>query len=49
MSRMGHGRWGISTGSGSARLVAELVLGRSVTIPSAFDPGRFGGVPGRVG
>ncbi|MEO7333711.1 MAG: FAD-binding oxidoreductase, partial [Gemmatimonadales bacterium] len=37
----GHGPWGISTGPGSARLVAELALGRSVEIPAAFDPGRF--------
>ncbi len=38
----GHGPWGISTGPGSARLLAELVLGRPVEIPEAFDPGRFG-------
>jgi len=38
----GHGPWGISTGPGSARLVSDLVLGRPVDIPAAFDPGRFG-------
>jgi glycine/D-amino acid oxidase-like deaminating enzyme len=38
----GHGPWGISTGPGSARLVADLALGRPVTVPEAFDPGRFG-------
>ena len=38
----GHGPWGISTGPGSARLVSDLVLGRRVDIPAAFDPGRFG-------
>ncbi len=38
----GHGPWGISTGPGSARLVADLVLGRPPTIPSALDPARFG-------
>lgn len=38
----GHGPWGISTGPGSARLVADLVLGREVAIPGVFDPARFG-------
>lgn len=38
----GHGPWGISTGPGSARLLADLVLGKEVDIPAAFDPGRFG-------
>lgn len=38
----GHGPWGISTGPGSARLVADLVLGRSPAIPAALDPSRFG-------
>jgi len=41
----GHGPWGISTGPGSAHLVADLVLGREVDIPEAFDPGRFGEPP----
>jgi len=39
----GHGPWGISTGPETARLVAELMLGRSPTIPAELDPGRFGG------
>jgi glycine/D-amino acid oxidase-like deaminating enzyme len=38
----GHGPWGISTGPGSARLLADLVLGRGGGIPAAFDPARFG-------
>jgi glycine/D-amino acid oxidase-like deaminating enzyme len=38
----GHGPWGISTGPGSARLVADAILGRGAAIPAAFDPGRFG-------
>jgi glycine/D-amino acid oxidase-like deaminating enzyme len=38
----GHGAWGISTGPGSATLVADLILGRRPKIPVAFDPGRFG-------
>jgi D-hydroxyproline dehydrogenase subunit beta len=38
----GHGAWGISTGPATARQVADLVLGRSPAIDSAFDPGRFG-------
>jgi glycine/D-amino acid oxidase-like deaminating enzyme len=38
----GHGPWGISTGPGSARLVADLVLGGATTVPSALDSGRFG-------
>jgi glycine/D-amino acid oxidase-like deaminating enzyme len=41
----GHGSWGISTGPASARLVADLVLGRSPVIDPALDPARFG-VPG---
>ncbi len=43
----GHGPWGISTGPGSARILADLVLGRAADIPAAFDPARFGG-PGSV-
>ena len=43
----GHGPWGISTGPGSARLVAEAILGRSPTIPAALAADRFG-VPGVV-
>ena len=38
----GHGPWGISTGPASARLIADLALGRSVTIPAALDAARFG-------
>ncbi len=37
----GHGAWGISLGPGSARLVADLVLGRADAPPPAFDPARF--------
>ena len=37
----GHGAWGISLGPGSARLVADLVLGRANAAPAAFDPARF--------
>ena len=38
----GHGPWGITTGPASARLVADLVLGRPVGIDLAIDPMRFG-------
>jgi glycine/D-amino acid oxidase-like deaminating enzyme len=38
----GHGPWGISTGPGSARLIADLVLGRLPEIPVELDPARFG-------
>ena len=38
----GHGPWGISTGPGSARLTADLVLGREPSIPAELDPLRFG-------
>jgi glycine/D-amino acid oxidase-like deaminating enzyme len=38
----GHGAWGISTGPASARLVADLMLGRPAAIPAELDPGRFG-------
>ena len=38
----GHGPWGISTGPGSARLVADLVLGDTSAPPAALDPARFG-------
>ena len=37
----GHGPWGISTGPATAALVADLMLGRPVTIPAELDPGRF--------
>ena len=38
----GHGPWGISTGPGSAALVADIIIGRGPPIAPAFDPGRFG-------
>lgn len=41
----GHGPWGISTGPASARLVVDTMLGRKGSIPTVFDPGRFGPVP----
>ena len=41
----GHGPWGISTGPASARLVANIILGRDAAIGAELDPGRFG-VPG---
>ncbi|HLE42697.1 MAG TPA: FAD-dependent oxidoreductase [Methylomirabilota bacterium] len=37
----GHGPWGISTGPETARLVADLILGRPVAIPAELDPARF--------
>lgn len=43
----GHGPWGISTGPGSARLVADAILGRSSSIPAALAAERFG-LPGIV-
>lgn len=42
----GHGPWGISTGPGSARLVADLMLGRDPAIPVVLGPERFGTLPG---
>jgi glycine/D-amino acid oxidase-like deaminating enzyme len=39
----GHGPWGISTAPGSAKLLADLVLGRRAGVPPALDPARFGG------
>ncbi|HEX5012800.1 MAG TPA: FAD-dependent oxidoreductase [Candidatus Limnocylindrales bacterium] len=40
----GHGPWGISTGPGSARLIADVVLGRTAVadVPGALDAARFG-------
>jgi glycine/D-amino acid oxidase-like deaminating enzyme len=38
----GHGPWGISTGPASARLVADIVLGRAPGIPPELSPARFG-------
>jgi len=48
----GHGPWGISTGPGSARLVADAILehappGVPDAIPAGLDVGRFG-APGRA-
>ena len=37
----GHGPWGISTGPGTARMVADLVLGHEAAIPAALAPERF--------
>jgi glycine/D-amino acid oxidase-like deaminating enzyme len=37
----GHGPWGISTGPATARLIADLVLGREVAIPKALAARRF--------
>jgi len=46
----GHGMWGISTGPGSARLVADAILGRpgGGSIPAELAVGRFG-APGGIG
>ena len=41
----GHGSWGISTGPASARLAADLILGREPLIPAELDPARFGAPP----
>jgi glycine/D-amino acid oxidase-like deaminating enzyme len=41
----GHGPWGISTGPASARMVADLIVGREPGIPAALGPGRFGPIP----
>ena len=38
----GHGPWGISIGPASARMVADLILGRDVTVPPELDAARFG-------
>jgi glycine/D-amino acid oxidase-like deaminating enzyme len=38
----GHGPWGISTGPATARMVADLVLGRDAGVPAELDPTRFG-------
>ena len=38
----GHGPWGISTGPASARLVADLILGREPAIAAELSPDRFG-------
>ena len=41
----GHGSWGISTGPASARLAADLILGREPLIPAELEPARFGAPP----
>ena len=41
----GHGPWGISTGPASARLVADMMLGRAPTIARELSPARFGPLP----
>ena len=38
----GHGPWGISTGPATARMIADLILGKEPAIPAALLPGRFG-------
>jgi glycine/D-amino acid oxidase-like deaminating enzyme len=38
----GHGPWGVSLGPGSARVVADAVLGRPVEIPAEVAAARFG-------
>ena len=37
----GHGPWGISIGPASARLVADLILGRDAAVPRELDAARF--------
>ena len=37
----GHGLWGVSLGPGSARLVADAVLGRDPAIPAELAADRF--------
>jgi glycine/D-amino acid oxidase-like deaminating enzyme len=37
----GHGPWGISTGPGSAALLADLIVDGDGAIDGAFDPARF--------
>jgi glycine/D-amino acid oxidase-like deaminating enzyme len=38
----GHGPWGLSAGPGSARLVAEALLGATAAIPPELAAARFG-------
>jgi glycine/D-amino acid oxidase-like deaminating enzyme len=38
----GHGPWGISIGPASARLVADLILGRESAVAPELDAARFG-------
>jgi D-amino-acid dehydrogenase len=44
----GHGPWGISTGPATARMAADLALGRDPAIPAALSPARFGDPSGRM-
>lgn len=37
----GHGPWGISTGPATARMVADLIVGRDAAVPAALDPARL--------
>ena len=37
----GHGPWGVSLGPGSARLVADAVLGEPANIPPELAATRF--------
>jgi D-hydroxyproline dehydrogenase subunit beta len=39
----GHGPWGISTAPGTAKMLADLMMGRRTGVPPALDPARFGG------
>jgi glycine/D-amino acid oxidase-like deaminating enzyme len=41
----GHGPWGISIGPATARLVADLILGRDVAVPPELDARRFDAPP----
>jgi glycine/D-amino acid oxidase-like deaminating enzyme len=41
----GHGPWGISIGPASARLAADLILGRDAPIAPELDAARFGAPP----
>jgi glycine/D-amino acid oxidase-like deaminating enzyme len=43
----GHGPWGISTGPGTARLLAEALLGHAPDLPPVLAVDRFG-TPGTV-
>jgi len=41
----GHGPWGISIGPASARLVADVILGRGAVVAPELDAARFGAPP----
>ena len=38
----GHGAWGVTLGPGSAKLVAEALLGTADAIPPELRAARFG-------